>query len=206
MSALRLLCVLFALFCSCVAPQHVAPSSPPAPRAALTVALDPTWDSDHRAEIMTALARARDMGAPSRFVRMGTFGAWELLHWDSGAPGQPHHECYHSGETDRDHRVIRIDPVCTPGMPAFRRVVLHEWLHAEGADHVCRVPDELPDANHPDEHCSPVGAGLSVMNPYDSYQRDQAPCNPFAHACGARWYQDEPTDLDRAELARVRGR
>jgi hypothetical protein len=32
-------------------------------------------------------------------------------------------------------------------------------------EHICAYPHELPDGDHPNEQCSPVGIGSAVLNP-----------------------------------------
>lgn len=75
---------------------------------------------------------------------------------------------------------VDISPECTYTETQFRAVVLHEIGHWLGLDHICMPSGETTD------HCSPVGRGRAIMNPYIAYD------HPL-----------EITELDLAERRRV---
>lgn len=101
----------------------------------------------------------------------------------------PNCETSLAGRHFLDTRVAEVDPACTPGDTAFRAVAAHEILHVLGLRHVCRREGDLGV-------CSPVGYGRAVMNPYFG-ESDADPLDPIA-------FYDVPTELDLAEMRRVR--
>lgn len=156
----------------------------PALYGSVTVYISTDWLAIDRRRIIDAMLTLNRTGPAFSETPFASMADVIIRRWES-----PNCETSGAGRHFLGTRIAEVDPVCTRGDTAFRAVAAHEILHVLGLTHICRREGDLGP-------CAPVGYGRALMNPYYGEEPgDSLDPVPF---------YDIPTDLDLAEMRRVR--